>query len=374
MFPYILLMFAPLLFSFVKIVKRNRKRIIVLGSEREVLDHSLLLPVFFFILTVILCLRGETIGRDLVKYRYYYEKIIILDLKKSVELFRDQIDVLFILLNWVVGRFTEDFQIYLAVVAVITVLPIAKLYCQDREHGFLKLVLFINMSTFVMLFSGLRQSVAMAMGLVAYEYVKRKKFLSFFFFAIVALGFHHTAFMVLFYYPLYHATFKKKHLLIVIPVVAAVFVFNEPIFTALAGVLSRLFSDKYAVTAESTGAYTMLFVFAAFAVLAYVIPDEKSMDRETLGLRNFLILAVILQCFAPIHMLAMRMNYYYIIFIPILIPKIFKHAKGFSYESILLVKSAIVIFFAGYYLVTTYSSCQTGISALDTYPYIPFWK
>ena len=33
----------------------------------------------------------------------------------------------------------------------------------------------------------------------------------------------------------------------------------------------------------------------------------------------------------------------------------------------------IVGFFVAYYLYTTYISCQTGESALNTYPYVPFW-
>lgn len=374
MLPYILLMFVPVLFSCAKLSKHNGKRILVLGSKRDVLNHSFLLPMFFLILAIILCLRDESIGRDLMNYKHYFEKINALEFKDSFSVFSGELDVLYILLNWVVGRFTNNYQLFLAIVAVMTVLPIAAVYCEDREHGFLKLVLFMNMSIFVMLFSGLRQSIAIAVAMIAYEFVKRKKLLAFLIFAIVALGFHHTAFMIFFYYPLYHSVFKKKHLWFIIPGVLAVFAFNEPIFTTMANYLSLFFNDKYAVVAESTQAYTMLFVFIVFAVLSYVIPDEKNMDKETLGLRNFLIFAVVLQCFAPVHMLAMRMNYYYIVFIPILIPKILKHAKAFSYESVLLVKGVLVVFFVGYYLVTTYISCQTGVSALDTYPYIPFWK
>ena len=40
------------------------------------------------------------------------------------------------------------------------------------------------------------------------------------------------------------------------------------------------------------------------------------MTKEDFGLRNILVLAVILQIFSMAHILAMRMNYYFIIFIP----------------------------------------------------------
>ena len=364
-------MFLPLLFSFVMISKRNGKYSLSIGGNQEVFNNSCMLPVFFFIFIVMLCLRDESIGRDLVSYKYYFESISALQFSET---FHYDLEFLYVLLNWIISRFTDNYQIFLSIVAVITVLPIAVIYSQDRERGFLKIVLFMNMSTFVMIFSGLRQSIAIAVGMIAYEYVKRKKFGKFILFAIIACGFHHTAFMLFFYYPLYHFTFKKKHLWFIIPSFILIFVFNRPIFTTLTNLLSVFFNDKYSIEMSSTGAYTMLFVFIGFAILSYLLPEEKRMDKETLGLRNFLLLAVILQCFAPVHTLAMRMNYYYIICIPVLMPKLFKCSKNFTHDSVVFIKSALVVFFLGYYLFTTYISCQTGVSALDTYPYIPFWK
>lgn len=370
MIPYILLMFVPLLFSFFKISKRNEKYIVAFGRNREIMDHSWALPVFFLLLMIILSLRGVSVGTDLKNYQYYFERITLLDFQ---ELSSVDLDGLFVLLIWVVGKFTDSFQLFLAIIAVITVLPVAMLYCQDREHGFLKIVLLMNMSTFVMLFSGLRQSIALAIGVIAYEFVKKKKPFSFLLCVLVAFGIHHTAFMMLLYYPLYHYTFKKKHLWFVIPGVIFVFLFNKSIFEVATSFLSQFLHEKYTTEIQNTGAYTMLLLFIAFAAVAYILPDEKALDKETLGLRNFLVLAVVLQCFSPIHTLAMRLNYYFIMFIPVLMPKLLKPNKVFNHEFVFMVKSVMVVFFAGYYLLTTYVSCQTGISALDTYPYVPFW-
>jgi hypothetical protein len=98
------------------------------------------------------------------------------------------------------------------------------------------------------------------------------------------------------------------------------------------------------------------------------------MDKETLGQRNLLLMALMLQCFAPVHVLAMRLNYYFIIFIPVLIPKILKYHKR-SLKKLTIASQVVMIgFFVLYYLINTYESCKTGISDLNTYPYIPFWK
>ncbi len=371
MIPYVLLMFFPLMFSLVMFSKRNGKMTVALGGNREILNHSFMLPMFFVVLITLLSLRDETIGRDLIKYKYYFEQISTL---KFGELYLSELDFLYVLLAWIVSRFTDSFQIFLTVVAIITVVPIAIVYCEDRQNGFLKLILFMNIPTFVMIFSGLRQALAITMGLVAYEFVKRKKLIFFLLFAFVAMGFHHSAFMVFFFYPLYYASFRKKHLWFIVPIVLFIVIFNRPVFTALTFVLSFLFGEKYTATTDSTGAYTMLILFGLFAVFSYVLPEEEKMDKEALGLRNLLMMAVILQCFAPVHALAMRMNYYYIILIPILIPKLFRYSKTSFKEVVPFAKAVLIVFFVCYYLITTYNSCQTGISSLDTYPYVPFWK
>jgi hypothetical protein len=371
MVPYILLIFVPLLFSFVTFYRRGEKHIAIVGGSRKVLQNSCVLPVFFIILILMLSLRDETIGRDLGRYKYYFNRTAVLELE---HLDRVNLDALYVLLMWLVSRFTDDFQIFLVVVAVITVLPVAKLYCEDREHSFLKIILFVNMSNFVLLFSGLRQSIAMAVGIIAYQYVREKKPLSFLLAAIIAFGFHHSAFMIFSFYPLYYAKFKKKHLWVIIPAIVLAFAFNKTIFSIAVNVLRLISNEKYSVAMSSTGAYTMLLLFAAFAVFSYMIPNEKLMDQETLGLRNILLAAVVLQGFAPIHNLAMRLNYYFIIFIPILIPKILKYAKKFSYDVVLFMKVCIIVVLGGYYLLIAYFSCKSGVSALDTYPYVPFWK
>lgn len=371
MIPYLILMFLPLLGSVVMFSQCDGKRTLALGCTRRILKRSCMLPLFFLILTVLLSVKDISIGNDTANYRYYFRDIRLLDFD---ELQRVELDFLYTLLNWLIGRFTDDFQLFLTIISIITIFPIAHLYCQDREHGFLKIVLFMNMSIFVMLFSGLRQSISMAVGLIAYEYVKRKRLILFLICTFVALGFHHSAIIILVYFPLYHISLKKKHLWFIIPCLLLVFIFNKPIFSSATSFFSILFGDKYDAEIDSTGAYTMLLVFAAFAVFSYVFPSEKQMDQETLGMRNYMLFAVVLQCFAPVHALAMRMNYYFIVFVPILIPKILKYAKGYSKNVVLMVKIGITLFFAAYYLLTTYRSCQTGISALNTYPYVPFWN
>lgn len=373
MLPYLILIFVPLLFAFVafssSFTEYNGKWSVSFGKKREIINHSAMLPVFFIILIILLSLRDVRIGNDTSNYKGYFDSYSRMSFS---DVFFKESDPLFWMLMWLVGRFTHNFQWYLAVVAVLSVVPIAKLYAEDRQYGFLKMMLFLNMSNFAMLFSGFRQSLAISAGLLAYEYVRRKKLFPFLLWALVSLGFHHSGFMVFFMYPLYHMTLKKKHLWFVVPTVLLIFIFNQPIFLWATSTLTSLLGDKYDAELQVSNSYTMIIFFVMLLLLAYILPNEKRMDKETFGLRNFLILVVILQIFAPVHTLAMRLNYYYIIFIPVLIPKVLKYAR--SPDLAWMANTIMSIFFLCYYLITTYIACQGSGGALHTYPYVPFWK
>ena len=372
MLPYVILMFAPLILYQVSISKDSKKgRTISIGKEPQILYNSLIVPTFFILFFLLLSLRHETIGRDLLNYKYYFDIYAKMSFRSVLS---QGGDVLYGVLCWIVGQFTNNFQVFLTVVAAITVLPIAKLYSEDKQYGFLKIVLFMNMSVFIMLFSGLRQSIAMSLGLIAYEFVRKKKPFMFLLAVLFAWGFHHTGFMLLFYYPLYHMKLTKNKQWFVIPIIATVFIFNRQIFGWATDLLFTIMGEKYDTEIRETGAYMMIILFALFAVAAYFFPDEEKMDDETRGLRNFLLMTVLLQCFAPVHNLAMRMNYYFIIFVPVVVPKILKYSKDNIKDVAKIARYVIVGFFVAYYLYTTYRYCQEGLSPLNTYPYVPFWE
>ena len=100
-----------------------------------------------------------------------------------------------------------------------------------------------------------------------------------------------------------------------------------------------------------------------------MIPDETRLNKETIGLRNFLLFSLVLQMFAPLHVLAMRMNYYYIIFIPLLLPQIIA-SRSERWGSVAVVgRYVMVVFFLIYFFI----SASNG-GGLHVFPYHFFWE
>ena len=374
MIPYLILTLVPLLFIFIKFDWVKNKQVsegnILVESHTTKVNNTLIIPGFFVIFFLILSLRDLSVGVDVINYSNSFRSISFKELESVLA--RDS-DWLYYLLNWVVSRFTHDFRVFLAICAAITLIPIAYLYNEEHEWDYLKVVSFLVMPTFMLVFSGLRQAIAFSIAIIAYKYVREKKLIPFLIFALIAFGFHHSAFIVFSFYPLYYFVFKTKHLWFIVPGISLVFIFNRPIFQRLTAIASRLFGDDYSADISQTEGYTMLILFVLLAIFAYVIPDERKMDREALGLRNFLLMALLLQCFAPIHALAMRLNYYFILYIPIILPKIIKYRKDTFKEIGYLAGWVLTLFFLGYYLIKMYNSCQTGTGSLGIYPYVPYW-
>ena len=369
MAPYVFLLFVSFLFCFVAKTRERHK--LLVGSGEVISKNNLAISVFFMLLWFLLACRTTEIGNDTANYKYYFDKYGRLNL---TQIFNGDRELLFRALNWFVGQMTDNFQIYLAVVAAIIVLPIATLYNQDKRHSYLKIILFVNMSVFVMLFSGIRQAIAMSIGLIAFHFVKKKKLISFLVTVFIAMGFHASAFMLFAMYPIYYFRLKKKHVYIIVPLIAIVYIFNRPIFTGLLNMMTLLNAGygDYA-SLSNTSAVTMIILFVAFTLFAYVIPDEKKVDDQFIGMRNYLLLATLLQCFAPLHSLAMRMNYYYILFVPMVIPMALNYAHNRWKQVAKFAEIVMCVFFTIYFLYTAYIGVQTGGGAMNTYPYIPFW-
>ena len=214
-------------------------------------------------------------------------------------------------------------------------------------------------------FSGIRQAIAMSMGVPAWYFARNRKRLCFIAIVLLAMQIHCSSFMLVIIYPLYHAKITKKWLWFVIPCMVAVFVFRTPIFN----VLITLLWEEYDIT-DATGAVSILILLILFGIYSYLLPEERALEQDVLALRNILLLSIVIQIFAMLHPLSMRMNYYFLIFVPILIPKIANRSKK-QYAQIARLSVVIMtVYFIYYY----FSAVITDKDSLNLYPYVPFWK
>lgn len=358
MLPYYILILMPMLIG---LLRSNGKIRIGIDAPRD--KHNVEIVTFFCLLLILLMFRDVTCGVDTDRYAKLFLKIGKLDWKNAMQVTDSEWG--YVIVNKLLSLFTSEPQVLLIVTSLAAVLPLMWFYRKEAELPILTMVLFTTVAPFPMYFSGIKQAMAMAFAIPAWYMAKNKKPIWFILVILAAMQFHKSAFILLALYPLYHLRITPKWLYVVVPLMLAVYIFNVPIFSFIA----RFLREDYGEI-RSTGATTTLLLLVVFAVCSFVVPDEKKLEPDVIALRNILLLTIVIQCFAPIHSLVMRMNYYFLVFIPVLIPKIANRSKEKWQTYVLYAVVGMTAFFAVYYLL----KAHTGSDILETYPYVPFWE
>ena len=333
--------------------------------------YQKVIDAFFLIWLVLLLFRDESVGTDLGVYRYHFECFSAMSLAEAIDyIFVTGLEPPYYIICKIVSFFSDNFRWIIIICTLISVIPIWKLYREKGNSGFLVVVLFLNIAPFAMYFSGLRQSMAMAFAVPCYYYCKNKNWLKFILITFIACLFHRSAFILLLMYPVYYLNLKKQwHILYLLPVIALTYIFKSQIFAFLTIFLQSAFSDSYSISGN-TGAYAVTLLLVVLLIYCFFIAKQDKLDEETVGLRNILVLCVFIQVFSGVHTLAMRMNYYYLLFVPLLIDRVMK--SGFiKYRFLIwLSKVCMIVFFTIYYFYYAY----TDTDILEIYPYVSVFK
>ena len=321
------------------------------------------LNFFFGCFLVILMCRNITCGTDLRNYAAIFSDAVLSPFRNSYE-----VEWGYNVLESIIGLFTKDYQVNLVILALISVIPIYIMYKKEVEIPYLTIILFLTVAPFSMYFSGMRQVVAMAFAVPVYYFSREKRILPSLLTVAASSLFHKSAWVMIVFYPVYHLQLTKKSLIWLIPGLVFTLAFNQQIFTVILHFMGDRYIEKYSTT-TSTGAYSILILLIIFVVYSFLLVRDVSLDKNVVGLRNILLLTAVIQCFAPIHSIAMRMNYYFLPFIPILIPKI---ANRCSSKNRAMAKLSVIVLCLG--LTAIYlREMYTGADILNIYPYVPFW-
>ena len=332
------------------------------------LRNRLTIVAFFLIWFILLCLRHEKVGVDVLNYHLLFKKAYAMSFGEIfAKSFSGEFELSFFLLSKIVAMTTGDFRVLLVIIAAISIVPVFLLYFfSARENAYLSIVIFLSLGLFSIYFSALRQVMAVAFAVPAFYFTKNKKLLLFLLMVLLAFTIHHSSVIMLLMYPVYHLNMRlKSNLLILIPIIALVYVFRVPIFEWI----SVFFNDFYSSDIKETGAVLVFVLLLGFLLLSYIFADNSKLDKETIGLRNLLFLCTLLQIFSGINPIAMRMNYYFLIFVPLLIPRILNSTTEKNKKVALVIYLIMITFFTVWFFYRAY----TAEDILSVYPYIPAW-
>ena len=314
-------------------------------------NEKTVVSLFFIIYLMLLCLRDFSVGCDTYSYvTKFFEPYKYFDWQQITLMSAPEWG--FAYLTKIMTILSGNPHLYIAVVAIVSIIPIWKLYKEESLNGILCISIFLITVVFDIFFSGIRQGLAIGVGALAFYYVKEKKIIPFLLMVALAYVCHRSAIVIILLYPIYHARITKKWLWVAIPAMAFIFIYRAQVFAFLFEALGGYYFEKYGRAANGyipTEQYGQMVLYFLFSFYTFIILDEDEGGEEDIGLRNVLLLSTALQCFAPLHVIASRMNYYFMIFIPIAISRANEHCKV-EYRKIVALATLIMeVFFVGFH-------------------------
>ena len=332
--------------------------------------NKIIISIFFSFLFIMLCLRSKKIGTDTHVYIETFERVGKTQWR-DIFIGKDRMEIGYLFLNKIIYLlFGGNKQCFLLIMALICVTPIAVLFYKNSENACLTIAIFLILPNFAMLFSGIRQAIAISIGCISYGCLKKKRFILFVVTVFIACLFHKSAIILLILYPIYYAKITKEWLFFIVPLFFCTLVFNKQIISFLMMFFTEYGNDYSSIMIDKNqnnnlGSILSILLLSIFALYSYMLSDNRKMDLETVGLRNILMIAIFIQLFDPINYLISRFNFYFFIFIPLLIPKISNRVgdeNNFIAElsNVLMMMAFIAYFFYGAFW---------GGDSLNIFPY-----
>lgn len=272
----------------------------------------------------------------------------------------------YIIFNKLLSCISDDYQFLLFVCAAIPISVIAYWIYRNSDYPMLSTFIYLGLPVFLINFSALRQALTIPFSLVAFELIRRKKFVWFVLLVFLSTLFHSASIVFLIAYPAYWVKLSQRWSKLSITFPFVVFLFRYPLFN----VLSKLFKEN-AVPSDNS-AINLFLVFCAVYIFAVLFEDKD--DPDELGIRNLYLMGCVCQAFSGVYSTAMRVGYYFMIYAVLLLPRIVRNMdkkalQGHDKQSsmILYIPILVCFFTFGLYMLAQENWAMTN-------PHSFFWQ
>lgn len=362
MYIYVLFLLFLLLISMN--AERNLVRTIDYEYAVESRNHHIANSGFVF-LFLIFALRHQSMGNDLRYlagngYLGAFDTIsqmswsTVLGIQKYLNYERG-----YIILNKVIGSISSNRQFFLAAVSFLSLYPICRFVKTRSVSPAMSYVIFMGLPVILMYYSGLRQILAIAICVLSIDAIEEKKLIRFLLLIGLATLFHKSAWIFVISYPLFYFRPSKRVRWISVGGLALVYILRYRLFATL----SYLFKDEASL--YETNSITLFLIFTMVYVVCFLFVDEE-VDHQLSGYINLFYVACMVQSFAGIYNLAMRVGYYFMVVLIVLLPNVISNMQS-NNKKIFTIGVAVSFSLFGLY------SIGTSVWAKSA-PYYFFWQ
>lgn len=249
------------------------------------------------------------------------------DFLKSQDIFETNIlfsEAGFYIFIWCLSKIFPHHQYFLLITSVIMVWCVLRFVWNNSEDILVSIVLFLCLGLFTFYMNGIRQSLAMSICLIAYDLVKRKRFVLFCLATLLAMLFHKSAILFLVVLPISLLKPKFSSLAIFSIFIVLFVIFSDRLTIIFDNLADKNYSETEAV--ESGGVIT-LFIYVLTLGMTILFNREKSKkDIFLCILLTALGMVLYLARYFTVHIYE-RLSYYFLYFPIILIPSLINNFK-----------------------------------------------
>lgn len=324
--------------------------------------NSKLVYIIFGAIIFVVGLRHSSMGHDLPGYIDNFYRSKQYSLHEMYELRSEIYEVGYIVLLKCMAFFLSNENWYLLFSAFISIFPVAYVVKKKEIDPYLAALIYMGMPSFAMLFSAMRQNTALAICVISILFIEKKQPIKFLLCILFASTMHSTALIFLICYPMYWINLSQKLRFYSLSIIGIIFLFRERLFTMFAWIID---DSAEIVSSDSYGIFLLLCVIYIFAIF---FMDYADVEQN--GYANILFIGCVMQTFASVNNLAMRIAEYFMIIIVIFIPKMIYSIMNNRSNKVILytIFVALFIFMGLMYLRLGENNWS------ESYPYYWCWE
>ena len=269
--------------------------------------------------------RDQSIGTDTITYVSEFFG----DAQDWYSIFSDNPEPLYSALLLFCQKIFDNYTGFLCMFALPISFVFACYLKRYSEDYLISVLLFIVLGIMGFCMAGLRQSVAIAISLIAYRYARERKIIPFLTCCLIAYGFHNSSIVLLFIYPLL-AIKKINFNLWLAFIIAFVLGFTRnPIIMTVAGFFTQGRYDIYGTLYTSSLNYTMLIIQGVLLFFCFLFRHEViSTNKDNATLYVMAFAGMICQAWTPVLGEFFRISLYFSSSLCVLVPKTIAAQKG----------------------------------------------
>ena len=292
----------------------------------RLLAKKLFLICVWIQLILLFALRSDTTGIDILRYQSTYDWIANHDINAALTVRGEFENIGYFLTNYFLSRIGISFYEFLAIVGILAVSPILLIIYRYSRFPLISVIIYLSLGIYAFQFSGLKQTIAMSLVLIAFHYLILGLKYKFFSLLFIAILFHPTAIVVLPMYFIVRTNRVKLLIALLIFVAFVTFLLRNKL-----GLLAvSIYDSSYIGTYESSGSVGGTSVFIFIIILLFMILSyDRIFDFRRIESIYFRLLLVCftLQIMSSYAYVFTRINFYYIQFLSLIIPELLLQFK-----------------------------------------------